>query len=454
MRIKLGMPMTMEEISKACGGILISVKKTTIYNLTTDTRDMTEGDLFIALGSKHSDVKKHLYEAKKCGAYTIGPGEENTDILHSDTKSALLALAEYYCKNLPIILYKIGITGSVGKTTTKEFLRVLLSRRYKCHATEENYNNEIGMPLSILSAPRDTEVLIIEMGMNHPGEIKKLSLCLKPNIALITNVGTAHIGNLGSRENIAKAKLEITEGLADGILIVPSNEPLLTVEKPTKSFGLFDKESDYNLVWDEVGSVSIFKEKNICCNSMFLPEGDHHKHCLAAAVAAALEAGLLPSLLAGGISSISSDNIRQRVFFLENYYFYADFYNASFESVMAMINLAKNRYSSIKKSLLLGDILELGSMCEKIHFSIGEAISPLIFNNLFLYGKGSEYIRLGAIKNGFPKSRIFLNASISDPQVTAKQIRENCSDKEMIFMKGSRGMRLENILSIFEGRNQ
>lgn len=454
MRIKLGIKTSLREIAKALGGRLITNENAKISHVTTDTRELESGDLFIALSGERFDGENYVSEAKARRAYTLSKSQEKADIFHPDTRRALLNFAEYYCKNLPIILYRIGITGSVGKTTTKEFLQILLSRRYKCHYSKGNFNNEIGMPMSLLSAPPDTEVIIMEMGMNHPGEIKNLSLCLKPNIALITNIGTAHIGNLGSRESIAKAKLEIAEGLCRGPLIVPFNEPLLHDAKNRKTFSSSSGEADYYLTDKGDGYVSIFKDKKLCCKTTFSLDGEHHKLCLIAAASAAMEVGISPGELANRVRLISTDNTRQNVICLENYHFYADFYNASFESVMALIKVAESKKTERKISLVLGDILELGDMSEKIHLSIGEAISPLTFHNVFLYGKYCDIIRLGAINNQFPSERIFTNNDISNPGITADQIRDKCDEGEIIFMKASRGIRLENILNCFRAKGE
>lgn len=449
MRIKLGTQMLLSHIAKASGSRLLTGLDATVSYLTTDTRELSEGDLFIAIPGNRYDGENYVKEAKERGAFVLSKNENSADIYNPDTKRSLLTLADYYVKNLPIILYRIGITGSVGKTTTKEFLKILLSKTYKCHASEGNFNNEIGMPLSMLSAPPETQVLIMEMGMNHEGEIGKLSRCLKPNIAIITNVGTSHIGNLGSRENIAKAKLEICEGMCRGITLVPNDEPLLKAAKGRKTFSLSEGGSDYSISKSQDGSISIFKADKLYCKTTFAPEGEHHKICLASAVSAAIEVGVSPSELAAGVCSISKDNTRQNVFYREKYHFFTDFYNASFESVLALLSIAENYKTNCKKSLLLGDLAELGEMSEKIHFNIGRAISPTTFSNLFLFGRECDATLRGAIDGGFPEERIFINRNLSDHTFTANQIRQTCREGEIIFMKASRNVRLERILKCF-----
>ena len=447
MRIDLGIPMTLEEIAYATGSN--HKQNAIIKSITTDSREVENGDLFIAIKGYKFDGEDYVSEVKKSGGFVLASVPLYSDILHPNGADALLSLATYYIKTLPYLLYKIGITGSVGKTTTKEFLKILLSDRYITHASEGNFNNQIGMPMSILSAGKNTQVLLMEMGMNHPGEISKLSRCLRPDIGIITNIGTAHIGNLGCRENIAKAKLEIADGMNDGILFTPADEPLLRCENKCVKFSFTNKNADYFIESNKENTVFIFKSGRLYTNAKFNILGEHNLKCLLAAVSIAIELGISPEELSKKISLISNDNIRQRAFYRENLYFYTDFYNASRESVLAFIKSAEVINSACEKSLLLGDILELGDMSDEIHLEIGRAISHKTFSKLFLFGNNISNVRLGAIENGFSPDRIYVNTNTSDPLLSAMQIRQNCRENDMIFMKASRGIKLERILDCF-----
>ena len=274
MRIDLGTPMTLEEIAYATGGN--HKQNAIIKSITTDSREVEEGDLFIAIKGDKFDGADYVSEVKKRGGFVLASVPLYSDILHPNGADALLSLATYYIKTLPYLLYKIGITGSVGKTTTKEFLKIMLSDRYITHASKGNFNNQIGMPMSILSAEKNTQVLLMEMGMNHPGEISNLSRCLRPDIGIITNIGTAHIGNLGCRENIAKAKLEITDGMNDGILFTPADEPLLRCEKKCVKFSLTNKNADYFIESSKENTVFIFKSGRLYANAKFNILGEHN----------------------------------------------------------------------------------------------------------------------------------------------------------------------------------
>ena len=446
MRINLGTPMTLWHIARVVGGRINSPRNAVIKSIVTDSRELEPGDLFIALKGANFDGEDFTNQVEKLGGFSLCKTNNSIGIIHENPLVALLALAEYYIQTLPIILYNIGITGSVGKSTTKEFLKILLSGRYKVHSSEGNHNNEIGMPLSILSAPRNSQILLMEMGMNHTGEIARLSSCLHPDIALITNIGTAHIGNLGSREAIAKAKLEIAAGMNKGTLFVPHDEPLLDV-KSKVTFSTENLKADYYLYATNEKSIQIFKDGKLYCQAEFYPAGEHNKKCLISAAAIAIKLGISSDELAYRISTISDINTRQSAIFLKNRYFYTDYYNASRESVFALIKWANEIAPGNKKSLVLGDILELGGISEKIHFEIGSAISSDDFNNLFLFGEMSKTIATAAIYYGFPKEHIFINTDLSNPTITANQILKHSHINNPIFMKASRGVRLERVLN-------
>lgn len=449
MRIKLGRPMSLAEIADASGGSLGGNPQTQVAYLCTDSREALPGDLFFPFKGNNYDGEIFVDDIIKKGAMAISSRNTNAHIQVSDTLAALLDLAEYYNKTLPYIIYRIGITGSVGKTTTKEFLKILLSSSYKVHASDGNLNSEIGLPFSVLTAPVDSEILLMEMGMNHAGEISRLSKCLSPDIAIITNIGTAHIGNLGSRENIAKAKLEIRGGMNCGTLIVPKEEPLLSNESNSLFVSLKEKTADFSAICDDTEELTILNNGNIYCKANFAFREKHIRECLLFASAAAILTGVSPQRLSKSITLISQENIRQRVVFLKNYYFYTDFYNASFESIIASFEAVKGINVGQKKHLLLGDVLELGKMTAKLHYEIGNHIPKELFENLFLFGKFAEYTLRGAIDGGFPKEQIHVNEDLSNPTITANQIYSICREGDLILMKASRAIRLERVLEYF-----
>ena len=397
MRIKLGMPLMLSEIALMIGEESPPLDSE-ITHVSTDTRELTSGDLFIA----QSGGEAYIDDAIKMGAVVLAK------------RNFLLEFAKEYCKKLPYILYRIGITGSVGKTTTKEMLKGILERHFKVHASKGNFNNHIGMPMSILSAPPDTEILVMEMGMNHIGEIKILSECLRPNIAVITNVGTSHIGNLGSRENIARAKLEILSGMDSVVLFVPYDEPLLS---------------------SQPGAIKVYSESQKAM-----------ERNMSMAISVAEYVGITKPEL----SSISTDNIRQKIVLKKNHSFLTDCYNSSYESISALIESAREQEKYERRALVLGDILELGEYCQDIHYRVGQLIKPCDFDHLFLFGECAEFIYRGALESSFDKDKIFINSDPKRPDITAEQIKANCDKDELILMKASRGIRLERILDYFD----
>ena len=450
MRIKLDTPLLLQDIAKIIRGECNLHINVFIEYIATDSREIERNDLFIAIKGKRHNGESYIDEVIKSGGFTLSSIRHKSDIYHPDTITALGTLASFVNKNLPYILYRVGITGSVGKTTTKEFLKSILSQKYSVHASDKNFNNEIGLPISLLSSKNEHEVLLMELGMNHLGEIARLSKYLSPNIGIITNIGTAHIGYLGSREGIAKAKLEITEGMTDGILIIPYDEPLLVTQKRTLTFSTSNRDADCCLLENNDGELLFFYKNDLFCKFSFAIMESQYRYCLANALAAAVTMGLNEADVLKGISVITKDNIRQKIIELDNLFFYTDFYNASRESVLACIEAAKSIYPGKVKNLLLGDILELGNMSDEIHYEIGRSILRKDFNNLFLFGNKITAIREGAASVGFPLNKIHVNNDISSPLTTAQQIREHCKKSEMIFMKASRAIGLERVLECFK----
>ena len=451
MRIRLATPLTLGEIAKACEGETKSVASTSITHVCTDSRELEYGDLFWCLFGKSERGSDYIGEAIKKGAYTLSEISCKSDIFHPDPNRAILIFGAAHIKTLPYLLYRIAITGSVGKTTTKEFLKILLSEQYKVHASEGNYNSVTGMPMSLLTAPQTSEIIISEMGMNGPNEISKMSLALCPDIAIITNIGSAHIGRLGSREAIASAKSEVTDGMKNGSVLVPYAENLLKKSGRNISFSASDIAANIYVEWSENGRVSIYKNHVKICESPFVIKEQHHLECLAAAIGAALLCGMDPDLISRGVARISRDNTRQSVFLCKNRHIYSDCYNASYESMLAGIEEFIKASPNGRRSLVLGDILELGNYSHSIHSAIGAAISKTDINRLFLLGKECSAIASGAIKNGFPEKRISINLDTTRPDVTADQIMTYTDEDDHLYFKASHGIALWRVIDIIRG---
>ena len=450
MRIKLASPIKLYKIAEIVSGILIEYSDITITHIVTDSKEALKSDLFLCFKGTHFNGNDFAEDAIAKGAIPLSDQKLSKGILVEDVKKALLMLAKEHLKKLKLLKHKIAVTGSVGKTTTKEFLKTILSEEFKVHATYKNLNNEIGLPLTVLQASDECEILVLEMGMNHLGEIKNLAEAFEPDIGIITNIGTAHIGNLGSREAIATAKKELLFGIKDGKIIIPKSEPLLR-DLPNKvCFSTSDLSADYYLFQDEVGQTCIFSNGTLFAKTPFIKKERHHKECLIAASAAAIEVGISPIGLAKGIANISDTDTRQHIIKCKNRYFIDDSYNASLESFLASYESYKNLSNMKKGSILLGDILELGDFSDSIHYSLGKSIPKELFDSVFIIGNNADIIALGAEKIGFLKDRIFINRNIDRIDITAKQIIENTIEGQYILMKASRKIRLERVINYME----
>ena len=438
MRAILEIPLSLGEIISATEAFAIGKDNSKrICAITTDTREMQRGDLFIALSGERYDGESFCHKAEELDCDFIS-AKNKGGLLVKSTRKALLSIAKLYKSKLIHLRYTVAITGSVGKSTTKEMLGSMLSGE-KVHLTRENYNNYIGLSYTVLSAPQNTEYMILELGANHPGEIKEMSLAIEPDVAVITKIGTAHIGSFGSREMIAKAKLEIRSGLSEtGILLIPHGEELLPHDTGVKTVSDCFNKGDYSLV-----SLSGSNEKtevSFCSNgtqftaspSVF---GAGNLRALAFAAACMSEMRFAIKSIIDRFSLISHNNTRQTVYSWQGRSLLDDSYNASFESVVNAFSLMM--FYPGRRCAVLGDVLELGNETENIHFKIGsEAVNHGI-ELLFLFGVYAPFIERGAISAGLKKEQIFTNTDVTSPSVTLDKIQEATRPGDVILFKAS-----------------
>ena len=442
MRIELERPIALAEICAAVGAIPPK-RAISVTTITTDSRMARAGDLFIALG----DGRRYIYDAHIRGALTLG--DSSAADVRCEGESALLAAAAIYRRGaLKGLRAVVGITGSVGKTTTKEFLTRLLLPYRRVHSTVGNRNNRIGLPLTVLAAKPDTEVLVLEMGMNAPGEIAALSRAASPTVGVITNIGTAHLGRLGSREAIALAKLEISAGLS-GRLHGPLDEPLLD-GRCDSLFTVGDGRSTYGRELLSLsyrnGRVGVFRNGRFIGGSDFISGARHHLCCLSAALSVATE--LVGDEVIGSVSEIGRDAVRERYTALGELTLVDDSYNASLESVRASLDALCDSGIPLR-SALLGDILELGALAPDIHAEVGRLAAERLNGELWLFGEFAVDIARGAVLGGFPVKKIHLMRS-----------REECAEairarrgREIVLIKGSHACELWRIAeAVKEGR--
>ncbi len=450
MRIKTDIPLSISFIKEAIGIKPCCNDENIIINaISTDSREIKKKDLFIPLKGENFDAETFVTHAVNSGAYSLSVCKYDFDtIIVDDTVAALLKIAKAY-KNLLSLKCTIAITGSVGKTTTKNLTISLLSEKYRVFGTPGNHNNEIGVPLTILSAKRDTEILVIEAGMNHYGELSKISQCIEPDIAVITKIGTAHIGNLGNRENIAKAKCEILSGMKKPFAIIPFDEPLLSsiVNKKTVSTNdsnadvyLSSKEmSKHEMYFDYFSKALNLKDIKLGFNAAHIPE------CLAFALAVCEELGMSSEDMAYAL--LKTKNLNNiKIEHIGNITVIDDSYNSSAESVDFAFKTLQI-YNKNKCSAVLGDMLELGEHSEKLHIKIGKIAGNSKISSLYAFGKYSNFVKSGAIEAGMDENCIFTNTDIDGHDITAAQVISNLSDDETILFKGSRKMKMEKIIN-------
>ncbi|MCY9106905.1 UDP-N-acetylmuramoyl-tripeptide--D-alanyl-D-alanine ligase [Bacillus atrophaeus] len=423
-----------------------------IQGVATDTRKLEKNQLFIPLTGENFNGHTFVGQAFENGVSAVlwnksepNPPQDQAVILVDDTLAALQELSKAYLQELGTRV--IGVTGSNGKTTTKDMLHAVLQTQFRVHKTEGNFNNHIGLPLTVLSMPEDTEVAVLEMGMSGKGEIDLLTRLANPEAAVITNIGESHMQDLGSREGIAEAKLEITNGLKkDGILIYIGDEPLLNKRSyscRTKTFGA-DEGNDYQL--EDVKQTedgTHFSIKGID-KTFFIPVlGKHNVLNAIAAFAAGIHFGITVENAAKGLSGLKVTGMRLELLKSESgVSIINDAYNASPTSMKAAIELIESMEGYGKKMLVLGDMLELGDLEEEFHTECGAVINPAAIDYVFTYGKLGAFIAAGAHRH-FDQERV---SHFNDKAELLQAVAEKAEKGDLILFKASRGMKLEEIV--------
>ena len=445
MRIRLQVPLCIKEIAN-CLNCFIDDTSSRIEYISTDTRELESGDLFFALKGDKYNGEDFVGIAKDKGAFVVS--KVGGDISVNDCSDALLFLAQYYKSKYLSIKKTLAITGSVGKTTTKEILKHILSSKFKVHANEKNYNNIIGVSLTVLKAPKDAEILILEMGMNHKGEISRLANSLLPDIAIITNIGYAHIGNFNNRKEIAEAKLEILPQGKQANLIVPYEEELFAHidNKITVSLENPVAEIYISVIREEKTSCSfdiMSQERYLTCQKISLV-GREYISAIAFSIAVCDILKINDNEISNSITKINSSMFRKTEFQIDNYTIIDDTYSSSPDAVInELYTLSITRPSFC---CVLGDMLELGSLASSLHKKIGECVYRYNTRFLFAFGRYANDIAVGAINAGMSTKNIHVNSDPEAPEETAYAILKNCLRGEAILFKGSHEAHTERII--------
>lgn len=449
------MTFTLGQIAEATGGRLVGDPSVQITGLTTDSRTAGDQDIFIALKGSRFDGHDFIEELRARVGAVVTEREFPTppyDIVVGDTYRALGDIGRL-CRNNANIRVCVGITGSVGKTTTKELVASVLKEKYKTHYSKGNFNNHIGLPLTLSQLERDTEALVCEMGMSRGGEIEYLSQIARPDIAVITNIGVSHIENLGTREAIRDAKLEVLKGMKKGsTVILDGDEPLLRDEVAK------EKLKDYRVIYSGFGiendiyPLDIFKGSNYIAFDAISPKGemritipavgDHFVKNALFAYAAGIACGVSFDGIAKGIAAYLPGELRQKIYMKNGIRVIADCYNASPESMNAALNVLGG--CSERKVAVLGDMLELGLMSEAAHRAVGVKASENA-DWLICYGSQARLIMRAAIENGFDPARAMF---FDDIEALSKKLKEILCKDDCVLFKASRRMKLERAITL------
>ncbi len=444
---------SLQQAAQWCGGTIDPKHKDVLFlGASNDTRTIKPGQIFVALQGAR-DGHEFIPAALEKGAAAVLCTHCDGDypaIVVSDTRIALGEIARQ--ERLRIGMKVVGITGSVGKSTTKEMVATVLQSKYKVSKTPVNHNNDIGMPMAILSMPEDTQIAVLEMGMNHFREIAYLTSIAKPDVAVIINIGTMHIEHLGSMEGILQAKLEILEGMdKEKKVFLNGDDSLLWNLHRRKDitpvyFGL--RNSECSVYGKDVEAFSERIQLRVRCRNMEFPielalEGEHFVHDALAAVSVGLEFGVAPEDIRHNLANFRNMEGRQEMFQAGAYTIIKDCYNAGPESMAAALAVLGNRTG--RRIAVLGDMLELGPCATAEHYKVGRLAAEKA-DLVFAYGPNSVKMLKGAITGGMSKNRV---KAFDDKDKLVHALKLAAKPGDVILFKGSRGMHMEIALEKF-----
>lgn len=447
-------PLSLDEILKASNGAVIqgsASENIIINNITTDSRKITENSLFVPIIGEVFDGHDFIMSSFEKGAVCALSSKENiyenekTVIKVEDTKKAFRDIAEYYIQKnkLPVV----AITGSVGKTTTKDIIASVISQKYNVLKTEGNFNNEIGLPITAFKLEKENEAIVFEMGMNSFGEIHNLSKIAKPDIAVITNIGVSHIENLGSREGILKAKCEIFDYISkNGTAVLNSDDDMLiTLENMLKTdiiwFGLKNKRDIFAKNIENQGlsgtNCTIVTKNGEIDVKINVP-GEHMVLNALAATAVGIKMGLSNEEIKKGIENFLPSKMRMSIIKAGNgISIINDTYNANPISMKAAIDVLASESGS--KVCVMGDMFELGDFAEKMHYDVGKYAAEKKIDRIICIGEFSKNTYKGAVDYGHKNTFYFK----TQKEFMESNLNEYIKTGDIVLVKASRGMGLE-----------
>lgn len=427
-----------------------------VTGVSIDTRTIQQGDLFIPFRGEAVNGHRFVEQAFEKGATAAlwmkdepNPPEHLPLIFVDDPELALQEMAKSYRNEHQATF--IGITGSNGKTSSKDILAGALSPYYKVQKTIGNFNNQLGLPITILQLDEDTEISVLEMGMSGFGEIEFLTKLARPHYAIITNIGEAHMQDLGSREGIAQAKFEIVQGLAnDGVLFFDGDEPLLqnlvakTPHLKTQSVGF---TAGLDLVASAIETTaegSSFHVEGAIAGDFFISVlGEHQVKNTLNAMLVSKALGLTDEQIRVALKQVVLTDMRMQLVSVGNVLFINDAYNAAPTSMHAAIQFVAQTSIRSDKWFVLGDMLELGDDEQHMHEELAQHIQKEDVNFVCLYGPRMKWL-YEKLQNQFESHRLVYSETEYAPII--ETIKQHATNDTLILVKGSRGMELETII--------
>ncbi len=441
---------TLQQAAQWCGGLIDpKYAQVPFLGANNDSRSIVPGQLFVALEGQR-DGHDFIPMAMQKGAAAVLCSRrvgDHPSIIVSDPRKALGDIARGERKRIGMKV--VGITGSVGKSTTKEMIGAVLSTTYQVSKTPANHNNDIGLPMAVLGMSEETEVAVLEMGMNHFREIAYLTSIAQPDMAGITNIGTMHIVHLGSQQGILQAKLEILEGMGEvGKVILNGDDPLLwNVHRQegfrATYFGVQNPECDYrgSQVRQEPERLSFTADAGErSCPVEMAREGTHYVSDALAAIGVGLEMGVAPELIRAALAGFQNMAGRQEIFQSKGCTIIRDHYNAGPESMAAALAVLGGRPG--RRVAVLGDMLELGVCAPAEHYRVGR-IAAEKADIVLAYGPNSSRIVSGALTGGMPPA---MTKAFDHADDVVAALRRMVKPGDVILVKGSHGMHMEQIL--------
>ena len=453
--------LSLAQIAGFAGGTLAAGDRdATVSRVSTDSRTLQAGDLFVPLRGENFDGHKFIQQAAERGAVGAmieekwdGKAPQNFALIRvKDTLIGYQTLATNYRASLPLKV--IAITGSNGKTSTKDFVAAVLARKFRVTKTEGNFNNHVGLPQTMLAANRNDEIAVWEMGMNHPGEIASLAKLAAPDIGIITNIGVAHIEFMGSREAIAEEKGALAESVApNGTVILNADDPFSDsiAKRTTAKIVLAGIENGsvraVDITQSATGSEFTILEGAHRCRAQLPVPGIHMVQNAMLAVAAGRVFGISLEECAVGLASTPLTKARLQIKEIDGIQFIDDSYNANPDSMKAALRTLMELDSDGRRIAVLGEMGELGAESESGHREVGEAAATLRIDEVIGVGPLGAAIARAAEKAGLKKSR-----AVDSHEQAAELLEKDAAPGDLVLIKGSRSARMERVLEEFSKR--